>query len=110
MIYIIAFVLYLSVLYSIIGYKRLYSRYKMYMDYSYWADYNAIEFVSWIAKAIIIIPGLIFGIEIWYMHFLTLCTSSLLIWASMKKYLPTLILFNSIWICISLTIIIKHLL
>jgi hypothetical protein len=27
----------------------------------------------------------------------------------MKKSLPTLILFNTIWICISLTIIIKHL-
>jgi hypothetical protein len=27
----------------------------------------------------------------------------------MRKSLPTLILFNTIWICISLTIIIKHL-
>jgi hypothetical protein len=36
---------------------------------------------------------LIFGIEIWYFHFLTLATSSLLIWASMRKSLPTLIVF-----------------
>jgi hypothetical protein len=43
------------------------------------------------------------------MHFLTLLTSSLLIWASMRKSLPTLILFNTIWICISLTILIRHL-
>jgi hypothetical protein len=28
----------------------------------------------------------------------------------MRKSLPTLILFNTIWICISLTIIIRHLL
>jgi hypothetical protein len=55
------------------------------------------------------VPGLIFGIELWYMHFLTLLTSSLLIWASMKKDLPTLIAFNTIWICISLTILVKHL-
>jgi hypothetical protein len=27
----------------------------------------------------------------------------------MRKSLPTLVLFNTIWICISLTIIIKHL-
>lgn len=75
----------------------------------YWTDYNIIEFVSWIAKAIIIVPGLIFGIELWYMHFITLTTSSLLIWASMRKSLPTLIVFNTIWIIISLTIIIKNL-
>jgi hypothetical protein len=33
----------------------------------------------------------------------------LLIWASMRKSLPTLIVFNTLWIVISLTIIIKHL-
>jgi hypothetical protein len=32
-----------------------------------------------------------------------------LIWASMRKSLPTLVVFNTIWICISLTIIIRHL-
>ena len=74
----------------------------------YWTDYNTIEFTSWMAKAIIIVPGLVFGIELWYMHFLTLLTSSLLIWASMKKSLPTLIVFNTLWIIISLTIILKH--
>ena len=81
----------------------------MYFDKKYWTDYNIIELSAWMAKAVIIIPGLIFGIELWYMHFLTLATSSALIWASMRKSLPTLILFNTIWICISLTIIIKHL-
>jgi hypothetical protein len=81
----------------------------MYFNKKYWTDYNIIEAAAWMAKAIIIIPGLIFGIELWYMHFLTLATSSALIWASMRKSLPTLILFNTIWICISLTIIIKHL-
>jgi len=81
----------------------------MYLDKSYWTDYNTIEAAAWLAKAIIIIPGLVFGIEIWWLHFLTLATSSLLIWASMRKSLPTLVLFNTIWICISLTIIIRHL-
>ncbi len=81
----------------------------MYLDKEYWTDYNVIELSAWLAKAIIIIPGLIFGIELWYLHFITLATSSLLIWASMRKSLPTLILFNTIWIGISLTIIIRHL-
>jgi hypothetical protein len=109
MIYPIIFVVYLSLLYFAIGYDRILNRYQMYFDKEYWTDYNIIELSAWMAKAVIIIPGLIFGIELWYMHFLTLATSSALIWASMRKSLPTLILFNTIWICISLTIIIKHL-
>jgi hypothetical protein len=80
----------------------------MYTRKSYWTDYNIIEFAAWMAKAIIIVPGLIFGIELWYLHFITLTTSSLLIWASMRKSLPTLIVFNTLWIIISLTIIIKN--
>jgi len=109
MIYPIIFVIYISLLYSIIGTNKIVDRYKMYLSKEYWTDYNTIEFASWMAKAIIIVPGLIFGIELWYMHFLTLATSSALIWASMRKSLPTLILFNTIWICISLTVIIRHL-
>lgn len=109
MIYLLAFTFYLLLMYVIVGAELIISRFRMYLNPDYWTNYNTIEFVSWMAKAIIIIPGLIFGIELWYMHIITLATSSLLIWASMKKSLPTLILFNSIWICISLTIIIKHL-
>ena len=100
---------YLSILYGAIGYKRVIDIIKMFFDKSYWVNYNTIEFISWMAKAIIIVPGLVFGIELWYFHFLTLATSSALIWASMKKKLPTLITFNTIWICISLTIILRNL-
>ena len=107
--FILAFAIGITALYSAIGWKKIFDRYKMYLSNEYWTDYNIIELVAWLAKAIIIIPGLVFGIELWYFHFLTLATSSLLIWASMKKSLPTLILFNTIWICISLTIIIRHL-
>ena len=107
--YIIAYTLAIIILYSVIGWRKIFKRYKMFLDKSYWTDYNVIEFTAWFAKAIIIIPGLVFGIEIWQFHFITLITSSLLIWASMKKDLPTLIAFNTIWICISLTILVKHL-
>jgi len=92
-----------------VGFDKIWDRIMMFTDKFYWTDYNIIEFSAWMAKAIIIVPGLIFGIEIWYLHFFTLTTSSLLIWASMKKSLPTLIIFNTIWIIISLTIIIKNL-
>jgi len=107
--FIIIFIIFLSILYISIGFNKILDIYKMYLSKEYWTNYNIIELVSWLAKSIIIIPGLIFGIELWYIHFITLTTSSALIWASMRKSLPTLILFNTIWICISLTILIRHL-
>jgi hypothetical protein len=109
MIYIITYVLVIGLLFYIIGVKKISDKLLLFKTKDYWTDYNTIEFAAWMAKAVIIVPGLIFGIEIWYFHFLTLVTSSLLIWASMRKSLPTLILFNTIWIVISLTIILKHL-
>ena len=108
MIYLISYIISISILYSVIGWNKIIQRIKMYGLKQYWTDYNIIELSAWMAKAIIIIPGLIFGVEIWQLHFLTLITSALLIWASMKKSLPTLILFNTLWICISLTIILKN--
>jgi hypothetical protein len=109
MIYPIVFIIYTAILYYFIGNAKIIDRYKMYLSKEYWTDYNSIEAAAWLAKAVIIIPGLIFGVEIWWLHFLTLATSSALIWASMRKSLPTLIVFNTIWICISLTIITRHL-
>ena len=108
MVYFLTYLIFITTLYYFIGFKKIWNRIKMFFDKSYWTDYNIIEFMAWMAKAIIIVPGLIFGIELWYFHFLTLATSSLLIWASMRKSLPTLIVFNTIWIIISLTIILKH--
>jgi hypothetical protein len=109
MVFIITYIVFIGLLYYLVGIKKITSRLQLFKTKDYWTDYNIIEFASWMAKAIIIVPGLIFGIEIWYFHFITLITSSLLIWASMKKSLPTLIVFNTIWIIISLTIILKHL-
>lgn len=108
MIYILTYFTFISLLFGLIGYKKIWNRILMYTDKEYWTNYNTIEFTAWMAKAAIIVPGLVFGKEIWWLHFLTLLTSSLLIWASMRKSLPTLIVFNTIWIMISLTIILKH--
>lgn len=108
--YIISYILAIVLLYFYIGWGKIWEKILMYKSKSYWTDYNTIELFAWMAKAAIIVPGLIFNMEIWYLHFITLITSSLLIWASMKKSLPTLIIFNTLWICISLTIIIKNVL
>ena len=110
MTFILVYITFVVVLFGVIGYKKIWDRILMFKSKEYWSDYNTIEFAAWMAKAAIIIPGLVYGKEIWWLHFFTLCTSSLLIWASMKKSLPTLIVFNTLWIGISLTIILKHIL
>jgi len=96
--------------YKHIGFKNIKFCYSMFFTKKYWTDYNTIEFLSWFTKAIIIIPGLVFGISLWYLFFLTLLTSLSLIWASNKKLLPTLVGFNTIWTWISCMVLIQHLL
>ena len=81
----------------------------MFFTRQYWTDYNRVEFLSWVTKAIIIIPGLIFGISLWYLFFLTLLTSLSLIWASNKKLLPTLVGFNTLWVWISCMVLSQNL-
>jgi hypothetical protein len=98
-----------SVTYHLTGWSKIRDCYKMWFTREYWTDYNIVEFVSWFAKAIIIIPGLIFGIQIWQLYFLTLATSLTLIWASNKKLLPTLVAFNTMWAWLSLMVLAQHL-
>lgn len=94
--------------YSRTGWSKVRECYSMWFTREYWTDYNIVEFVSWVAKAIIIIPGLIFGIQLWWLYFLTLITSLTLIWASNKKFLPTLVGFNTMWAWLSLMVIAQH--
>jgi hypothetical protein len=107
---LLTYITFIIVLFGFIGYKNIWCKLLMYRNKEYWTNYNIIEFFAWMAKAVIIVPGILFGKEIWWLHFLTLTTSSLLIWASMKKSLPTLIVFNTLWIIISLTIILRNIL
>ena len=91
------------------GFKKIKSCYCMFFTKKYWTNYNTVEFLSWTTKAIIIVPGLIFGISLWWLFFLTLVTSLALIWASNKKLLPTLVGFNTIWTWISCMVLAQHL-
>jgi hypothetical protein len=91
------------------GLKKIQECYKMWFTRKYWTNYNIIEAISWLTKACIIVPGLIFGIHIWQFYFLALFTSITLIWASNKKLLPTLVGFNSLWVWISCVVLVKQL-
>ena len=92
------------------GWDKIRDCFAMFFTKAYWEPlYNRVEAASWTAKAVIIIPGLIFGINIWQLYFLTLATSLTLIWASNKKLLPTLVAFNVMWAWLSLMVLAQHL-
>jgi len=98
----------LFLIYRHITFIKIKECYGIWFTKKYWTNYNTVEFASWAAKACIIIPGLIFDIQIWWLYFFTLATSLTLIWASEKKLLPTLVGFNTIWAWISCMVLAQH--
>jgi hypothetical protein len=96
------------VCYTHSGWRNMRDCYAMWFSREYWTSYNTVEFVSWWAKAFIIVPGLVFGIQIWQLYYLTLATSVALVWASHKKALPTLVGFNTMWAWLSCMVLAQH--
>ena len=90
------------------GFLNITRCYRMWLTRDYWTSYNTVEFFSWLAKAVIIVPGLVFGLQIWWLYWFTLATSLSLIWASNRKLLPTLVGFNTIWSWISCMVLVNH--
>lgn len=74
----------------------------------YWNKPNTVEFFAFVAKAAIIFPGLLFGIQIWWFYIFAAVSSIGLIWSSTKKTIPTLIWFNILWTILAIFAIIKH--
>lgn len=102
---IISTIVTVFIIYRHIGFKQIKDCYANWFKREYWTDYNIIEAASWFAKAMVIVPGLIFGINIWQLYWITLITSIALIWVSERKVLPTLVGFNTLWIWLSLMVI-----
>jgi hypothetical protein len=75
---------------------------------SYWNRPNTVEFFAFMTKAAIIIPGLLFNTQIWWLYIFALVTSLALIWSSTVKTLPTIIWFNILWSILATTAIIKY--
>jgi hypothetical protein len=100
----------IAIVYARCHWATIRACYGMWFTRAYWCDYNTVEFLSWTAKAVIIVPGLIFGISVWWLYWFTLATSLTLIWASNRKLLPTLVGFNTLWAWISCMVLAQHLL
>ena len=74
----------------------------------YWNRPNTVEFFAFMTKAAIIIPGLLFETQFWWLYIFALVTSLALIWSSTVKTLPTIIWFNIIWSLLATAALVKH--
>ena len=74
----------------------------------YWSRANTVEFFAFVIKACIIIPGLLFDVDIWWFYIFALVSSLGLIWSSTIKTIPTLIWFNILWSGLATLYILKH--
>ena len=99
-----------TLVYSHVGFANIMASYRMWFREGYWVNYNVVEAIAWIAKAAVIIPGLVWQKEIWQLHIITLITSALLIWVSERKLLPTMVAFNTLWIGLSSVVIARNIL
>ena len=74
----------------------------------YWNKVNAIEFWGFSTKLAIIFPGLLFGVQWWWLYIFALASSLALVFTSTVKTLPTIIYFNIGWSILASAAIIKH--
>ena len=98
-----------TLVYARVGFVNIANSYRMWFEEGYWVNYNIVEALAWLAKAAVILPGLIWQKEIWELHLVTLLTSALLIWVSERKLLPTMVAFNTLWIGLSSVVIVRNL-
>jgi len=75
----------------------------------YWTKANIFEFVAFVVKAVIIVPGLLFDIQFWWLYIFAVVSSLMLIWSSTVKTIPTLIWFNILWVVLAVAAIIRQL-
>ena len=75
---------------------------------SYWTRANTVEAWGFATKIAIIFPGLLFGKQWWWLYIFAIISSISLIWSSTVKTLPTIIIFNVLWVILATAAIVKH--
>jgi hypothetical protein len=81
---------------------------KTMLNREYWNKANSVEFFAFVVKGAIIVPGLLFGIEIWWFYIFALISSIALIWSSTVKTIPTLIWFNILWSALAIIFLVRY--
>ena len=107
---LLMFLVITGLVYFHVGLTNIRNSYGLWFKQGYWVNYNVVEAAAWLAKAAVILPGLVWQKEVWQLHIVTLVTSALLIWVSERKLLPTMVAFNTLWIGLSSVVIIRNIL
>ncbi|NBR79571.1 MAG: hypothetical protein EBT71_05980 [Alphaproteobacteria bacterium] len=107
---LLMFLVITGLVYFHVGLTNIRNSYGLWFKQGYWVNYNVVEAAAWLAKAAVILPGLVWQKEVWQLHIITLLTSALLIWVSERKLLPTMVAFNTLWIGLSSVVIIRNIL
>lgn len=74
----------------------------------YWSKVNIVEAWAFMTKIAIIFPGLLFGVQWWWLYIFALASSFSLIITSTIKTMPTIIWFNILWIILASLSILKN--
>ena len=74
----------------------------------YWSKVNIVEAWAFMTKIAIIFPGLLFGVQWWWLYVFALASSFSLIITSTIKTMPTIIWFNILWVILASLSILKH--
>lgn len=89
-------------------FKKIIDALKTMSSKGYWSRVNAVEAWGFATKIGIIFPGLLFGYQWWWLYIFAIISSLSLIWTSTEKTLPTIIIFNVLWVILASLSIAKH--
>ncbi len=81
---------------------------KIWGSKEYWTKTNIVEAWAFMTKIAIIFPGLLFGVQFWWLYIFALASSLALILTSTIKTMPTIIWFNIAWVFLASLSILKH--
>ena len=81
---------------------------KRWTSREYWSKVNIIEAWAFMTKIAIIFPGLLFGVQWWWLYIFALASSFSLIITSTIKTMPTIIWFNILWVILASLSILKN--
>jgi hypothetical protein len=88
--------------------NKVFNAVKTMSSKKYWNHVNTVEAWGFATKIAIIFPGLLFGKQWWWLYIFAIISSVSLIWTSTKKTLPTIILFNVVWVVLASLAILKN--
>jgi hypothetical protein len=88
--------------------KKIIDALKTMSSKGYWSRVNAVEAWGFATKIGIIFPGLLFGYQWWWLYIFAIISSLSLIWTSTEKTLPTIIIFNVLWVILASLSVAKH--